>query len=60
MNGTAGNFERTAPDGAQWLRCPHCGGKLLKRLPTTEARDLPLYCKRCKRESILNIERQRP
>ena len=36
--------------------CPACGrAKVLKLLPTTEARDLIVYCKSCKAESIVNI-----
>ncbi len=40
----------------KWLMCPACGrAKVLKLLPTTEARDLIVYCKSCKAESIVNI-----
>ena len=36
--------------------CPRCGrGKVLKLLPTTEARDLTVHCKICKQESVVNI-----
>ena len=39
-----------------WLMCPRCGrGKVLKLLPTTEARDLTVHCKICKQESVVNI-----
>ena len=39
-----------------WLKCPACGKpKLLYLLPNTTAKDLPVFCKRCKREIILNI-----
>lgn len=39
-----------------WLMCPACGrGKVLKILPTTEAKDLVVHCKRCNRESTVNI-----
>ena len=39
----------------EWLVCPRCKkGKLILLLPTTVAKDLPLYCKRCG-EVIVNI-----
>lgn len=39
-----------------WLMCPKCGvQKLLRLAPTTEVKDLPVYCKHCKQESIVNI-----
>ncbi len=38
--------------------CPFCGGhKLLKILPNTEARGLVLYCRKCKRELIVDINK---
>ena len=40
----------------EWLVCPKCGrGKVLKLLPTTEVKDLEVYCKVCKQNSIVNI-----
>lgn len=40
----------------RWLMCPACGrGRVLQLLPTTRAKDLIVYCKVCKRESIVNI-----
>ena len=39
-----------------WLKCPACGrGKVLRILPTTEGKDLIVYCKICKTESVVNI-----
>ena len=35
--------------------CPVCGQKLLRLLSTTTVEDLPVYCKRCHQESIVNI-----
>lgn len=36
--------------------CPKCGKqKLLRLTPATEVKDLPVYCKRCCQESIVNI-----
>lgn len=39
-----------------YLGCPYCGaGKLLRILPQTKAVNLQVYCRRCKRELIVNI-----
>lgn len=36
--------------------CPKCGKqKLLRLTETTTAKDLPVYCKRCGQESVVNI-----
>lgn len=44
-----------------WGICPLCGNpKYVKVNPTTTARDLPEFCKRCRRESIVNIEAPEP
>ncbi len=40
-----------------WLICPACGrGKVLKLGPCTSARNLIVYCKRCGKESTVNID----
>lgn len=37
--------------------CPYCGTKLpLRLLPSTRLTDLPVYCKRCKKSTIVNTE----
>lgn len=39
-----------------WLMCPACGKhKVLRLTPKTEAKNLPVFCKRCGKESIVNI-----
>ncbi len=40
-----------------WVICPVCrrNHRLLRVEPETEARDLPVYCRDCKTELILNI-----
>lgn len=41
-----------------WIICPVCGNKRMFRLDEeTEARKLPVYCRDCKTEFILNITR---
>ena len=39
----------------KWLLCPMCGAKTrLRLLKRTILRDFPLFCPKCKRESIIN------
>ena len=39
-----------------WAMCPLCGkGKLQRVLPTTSAKNLPRYCKRCHQEIVIDI-----
>lgn len=39
-----------------YLRCPSCGARNIQRvLPETRADNLQVYCRRCKRELIVNI-----
>lgn len=41
-----------------WIICPVCGNKRMFRLDEeTEARKLPVYCRDCKTEFILDITR---
>jgi len=45
----------TVKDG--WLLCPACGRhKVLRVTPETWAENLPVYCKHCGRESIVDID----
>ena len=37
--------------------CPYCGGKLQKISPATEAVQLPAWCRKCKREILIDIHR---
>ena len=40
-----------------WLICPACGKhKVLRLDPETTAHKLPVFCKRCGTESIVNID----
>ena len=41
----------------QWVYCPCCGAKTrLQLLRQTELRDFPLFCPKCRRESIINAK----
>lgn len=42
----------------KWVLCPACGAKTrLRLLQRTVLRDFPLFCPKCKRESIINARR---
>lgn len=38
-----------------WIECPYCHHKLLRVKPETQAKSLPVYCRVCKREIIIDI-----
>lgn len=41
-----------------YVDCPYCGaGRLLRVRPETTASALQIYCRRCKREMIVNIDK---
>ena len=42
-----------------WVSCPRCGRnhRLLRIEPDTEARGLPVYCRTCRTEIILDIDK---
>ena len=41
----------------QWVLCPICGGKTRTKIrPDTEAKNLIVFCPKCKRESVVDIE----
>ncbi len=42
--------------GRLWVRCPACGKRLAPGfMPDTEAKALPLWCTRCKREFLAEV-----
>lgn len=44
-----------------WVICPICGkGKILKINPDTTVHGLPIKCKLCRQESIVNIDAPEP
>lgn len=47
---------KSTPSGV-FVPCPVCrSGKLLRLYPETEAVCVPLYCRKCKRESVVDIQ----
>ena len=41
----------------RWVYCPVCGAKTRVRLlQRTVLRDFPLFCPKCRRESIINAK----
>ena len=40
-----------------WIVCPGCGRHLMRITPETEAKKLPVFCRGCRQEIILDIER---
>lgn len=41
----------------EWIRCPVCGNKTrLKIREDTELKSFPLFCPKCKQETLINIQ----
>ena len=41
----------------KWVFCPICGGKTRTKIrPDTEAKNLIVFCSKCKNESVIDIE----
>lgn len=41
----------------KWILCPVCGGKTrLQIRGDTELKNFPLYCPKCKRETLINAK----
>lgn len=45
------------PRKGGFVCCPYCSTKLLKPAPATEAERLPVWCRGCKREILIDIHR---
>lgn len=40
-----------------WCKCPKCGNpKMIKYREDTRIKNLPGYCKKCKKETLITIE----
>ena len=43
-------------EDVKWLLCPVCGNKTrLKIRDNTELKNFPLYCPKCKQETLINV-----
>ncbi len=41
----------------KWLLCPICGNKTRDKIrEDTELKNFPLFCPKCKQETIINVE----
>ena len=41
----------------KWVLCPICGGKTRTKIrPDTEAKNLIVFCPKCKNESVVDIK----
>lgn len=41
----------------EWVRCPICGNKTRLQIQTgTKLKNSPLYCPKCKQESLINAK----
>ena len=48
---------KEAIEEKKWVLCPICGAKTrLQLLPETELKSFPLFCPKCKRESIISAQ----
>ena len=47
-------------DEREWILCPVCGNKTRNKIRgDTELKNLPLYCPKCKRESLIEVKEKR-
>lgn len=43
--------------GTEWIRCPVCGGKTHDKIrEDTILKNYPLYCPKCKQESLIKVK----
>ena len=42
----------------QWILCPVCGNKTRTKIQEdTEMKNFPLYCPKCKKETLINAKK---
>lgn len=47
-------------DGNQWILCPLCNSKTRIQIrKETELKYFPLFCPKCKEETIINVKQQK-
>ena len=46
-------------DKSKWILCPVCGNKTRNRIrEDTELKNFPLFCPKCKQETIISVTGQ--
>lgn len=55
MQNERGSVILSVKDG--WIACPQCGRNLIRIRPETESHNLPIFCRGCRTEILLDIER---
>ena len=54
------NVEVIDMDEGEWILCPACGNKTRNKIRgDTELKNFPLYCPKCKRESLIEVKEKR-
>ena len=44
----------------EWIYCPICGNKTRNKIrEDTELKNFPLYCPKCKRESLIEVKEKK-
>lgn len=44
-------------DKTEWISCPVCGNKTRDKIRAdTELRNFPLFCPKCKKETLVNVK----
>lgn len=47
----------TDAEEKRWVLCPRCGAKTrLQILRETELKEFPLFCPKCRKESIIDVK----
>lgn len=45
---------------SEWIYCPICGNKTRDKVrPDTELKNYPLFCPKCKRETLIDVRNQK-
>lgn len=55
--GMAGRIDDMGKIISEWVRCPVCGNKTrLQIRADTELKNFPLYCPKCRQESLIDVK----
>lgn len=47
-------------ESVEWIRCPICGNKTNNKVRIdTVLLNFPLYCRKCKRETLIAVQQQK-